>query len=87
MRKSEYRSTKSEATDRRCRAAALRSRASRQCVPKLELGNEGGFAIRMLSIVIPVLNEEDSLLELYRQIDGACSSNGVDAEVVFVDDG
>jgi glycosyltransferase involved in cell wall biosynthesis len=41
----------------------------------------------MLSIVIPVLNEQDSLLELYRQIDAACSSNGVDAEVVFVDDG
>lgn len=41
----------------------------------------------MLSIVIPVLNEQDSLLELHRQIDAACSSNAIDAEVVFVDDG
>lgn len=41
----------------------------------------------MLSIVIPVLNEEDSLLELHRQIDAACSENGIDAEIVFVDDG
>ncbi|MBL8850401.1 MAG: glycosyltransferase family 2 protein [Planctomycetaceae bacterium] len=41
----------------------------------------------MLSIVIPVLNEEDSLLELYRQIDRSCSANGIDAEIVFVDDG
>jgi len=41
----------------------------------------------MLSIVIPVLNEQDSLLELHRQIDAACLSNAIDAEVVFVDDG
>src|SRR4029078_7096345 len=42
---------------------------------------------RMLSIVIPVLNEADSLLELYRQIDAACSTSGIDAEVIFGDDG
>ena len=41
----------------------------------------------MLSIVIPVLNESDSLLELHGQIDAACAANGIDAEVVFVDDG
>jgi glycosyltransferase involved in cell wall biosynthesis len=41
----------------------------------------------MLSIVIPVLNEADSLLELHGQIDSACSANGIDAEIVFVDDG
>lgn len=41
----------------------------------------------MLSIVVPVLNEEESLLELYRQIDAACSENSIDFEVVFIDDG
>ncbi|MFO1094881.1 MAG: glycosyltransferase family 2 protein [Planctomycetaceae bacterium] len=41
----------------------------------------------MLSIVIPVLNEADSLLELHRQIDAACSAQAIDAEVIFVDDG
>jgi glycosyltransferase involved in cell wall biosynthesis len=41
----------------------------------------------MLSIVIPVLNEEGSLLELYRQIDASCSASAIDVEVVFVDDG
>lgn len=41
----------------------------------------------VLSIIIPVLNEADSLLELHRQIDAACSSGGIDAELIFVDDG
>jgi glycosyltransferase involved in cell wall biosynthesis len=45
------------------------------------------LVLPVLSIVIPVLNEADSLLELYRQIDGACSSNAIDAELIFVDDG
>jgi len=41
----------------------------------------------MLSIVIPVFNEEESLVELHRQIDEACSSNEIDFEIIFVDDG
>lgn len=41
----------------------------------------------MLSIVVPVLNEEESLLELYRQINTTCSDNSIDFEIIFVDDG
>lgn len=41
----------------------------------------------MLSIVIPVFNEHESLLELHRQIDAACAAGGIDAELLFVDDG
>jgi glycosyltransferase involved in cell wall biosynthesis len=41
----------------------------------------------MLSIVIPVFNEHESLLELHRQIDAACTAGEIDAELLFVDDG
>lgn len=41
----------------------------------------------MLSIVIPVLNEEESLLELHRQINESCQSSKIDFEIIFVDDG
>lgn len=41
----------------------------------------------MLSIIIPVLNECESLRELYRQIEASLSANEIDAEMLFVDDG
>ncbi len=41
----------------------------------------------MLSIVIPVLNEADSLRELHTQVDAACREHGIDTELIFVDDG
>lgn len=41
----------------------------------------------MLSIVIPVLNEEESLRELHRQIVDVCQSNAINVELIFVDDG
>ena len=41
----------------------------------------------MLSIVIPVFNECESLLELYRQIHVACQQAGLERELIFVDDG
>ncbi|WP_417849709.1 glycosyltransferase family 2 protein [Thalassoglobus sp.] len=41
----------------------------------------------MLSIVIPVLNEEESLRELHRQIIDVCQSNAINVEVIFIDDG
>lgn len=41
----------------------------------------------MLSIIIPALNEADSLHELVRQIDQGCANCGHDYEVIFVDDG
>ena len=41
----------------------------------------------MLSIVVPVFNEEESLEELHRQISAACETQTLDVELVFVDDG
>ena len=41
----------------------------------------------MLSIVIPVLNEAQSLRELHAEIDQVCSTGKLDAEIIFVDDG
>ncbi len=41
----------------------------------------------MISVVIPVYNEADSLRDLHREIDEVASANQLDVEVVFVDDG
>lgn len=41
----------------------------------------------MLSIVVPVFNEEESLAELHRQVRETTSSNGIETEIIFVDDG
>lgn len=40
-----------------------------------------------LSIIIPLLNEEESLEELFSRIDHVCSSHQLSYEVWFVDDG
>jgi glycosyltransferase involved in cell wall biosynthesis len=41
----------------------------------------------MISVVIPVFNERDSLPVLYAEIAGVARSAGLDLEIVFVDDG
>jgi dolichol-phosphate mannosyltransferase len=41
----------------------------------------------MLSIVIPVYNEVDSLDELHEQLSAVAAENGYDLDIVFVDDG
>ena len=42
----------------------------------------------MISIVVPLLNEQDSLVELVERIDASIQSNQLGAyEVLFVDDG
>lgn len=41
----------------------------------------------MLSIIIPVYNEEESLKALHTEIVQACTANQVEFEVLFVDDG
>lgn len=41
----------------------------------------------MISIVIPVLNEEQNLAPLHREIDEVLRSAGLQAEVIIVDDG
>ncbi|HSJ57307.1 MAG TPA: glycosyltransferase family 2 protein [Anaerolineae bacterium] len=40
-----------------------------------------------LSVVVPVLNEEESLPHLHRQLDDALSASGYDYEIIIVDDG
>lgn len=40
-----------------------------------------------LSIIVPVFNEEESLLELARQIIDACDTSEISFEVIFIDDG
>jgi glycosyltransferase involved in cell wall biosynthesis len=42
---------------------------------------------RLLSIVVPLLNEEATLEQLYRELEAALAPTGLDWEVVFVDDG
>jgi glycosyltransferase involved in cell wall biosynthesis len=41
----------------------------------------------MLSIIVPVYDEQDSLETLHRQIVDACASLGEEFEIIFVDDG
>jgi dolichol-phosphate mannosyltransferase len=41
----------------------------------------------MLSLVFPIYNEEDNILELHRRLHELLTSSNLDAEVVFVDDG
>lgn len=40
-----------------------------------------------ISIVIPLLNEEESLNELYRWITTVMQANGFAYELIFIDDG
>jgi glycosyltransferase involved in cell wall biosynthesis len=40
-----------------------------------------------LSVVVPLFNEEDSLLHLHRQIREACDPLGLPYEILYVDDG
>lgn len=44
-------------------------------------------AIRKISVVIPVYNEEESLPGLIQRTDTACSELGLDYEILLVDDG
>jgi glycosyltransferase involved in cell wall biosynthesis len=45
------------------------------------------YPARVLSIVVPLFNEERSLEALYREISAALESEGQEFEVIFVDDG
>jgi glycosyltransferase involved in cell wall biosynthesis len=47
----------------------------------------GAASARKLSVVVPLLNEEATLEALYRELDTALASSGLEWEVVFVDDG
>jgi polyisoprenyl-phosphate glycosyltransferase len=41
----------------------------------------------LLSIVIPLLNEQDNLVELHERLAAACDRIGCNREIIFVDDG
>ena len=41
----------------------------------------------MLSVIIPVLDEAESLAQLHRELDRVASDEGYDLQMVFVDDG
>ncbi|MDA0834695.1 MAG: glycosyltransferase family 2 protein [Planctomycetota bacterium] len=41
----------------------------------------------LLSIVVPVLNESESLSELYSEIEKACAGHEINYELIFIDDG
>src|SRR4051812_32158361 len=41
----------------------------------------------MLSLVIPVFNEAESLPQLYSELAGVAGAEGYDLEIIFVDDG
>jgi glycosyltransferase involved in cell wall biosynthesis len=47
----------------------------------------GEATLRKLSVVVPLLNEEATLEALYRELETALTSAGLEWEVVFVDDG
>jgi len=40
-----------------------------------------------LSVIVPLFNEEESLLELCREIIDTCDKNDISFEVIFIDDG
>jgi glycosyltransferase involved in cell wall biosynthesis len=46
-----------------------------------------GSKRRLLSVVVPLLNEEPTLEQLYRELETALAAADLDWEVVFVDDG
>jgi dolichol-phosphate mannosyltransferase len=48
---------------------------------------DSGAKPRLLSVVVPLLNEEATLEQLYSELDTALAAADLDWEVVFVDDG
>jgi glycosyltransferase involved in cell wall biosynthesis len=57
---------------------------------ELEGADEGATrrsARRLVSVVVPLLNEQATLADLYRELESALSAADLDWEVVFVDDG
>jgi polyisoprenyl-phosphate glycosyltransferase len=43
--------------------------------------------LKRLSIVIPLLNEEQSITELYERLRNVCKNLSADVEIIFIDDG
>lgn len=52
-----------------------------------EKKNESRFSFRKVSLVIPLLNEEESLMPLYNEIKKIVDKLKINYEIVFIDDG
>lgn len=52
-----------------------------------EKKNESRFSFRKVSLVIPLLNEEESLMPLYNEIKKIIDKLKINYEIVFIDDG
>lgn len=50
-------------------------------------GDRAPDGARRLSVVVPLLNEEETLAELHRQLLTVAEAEGYDPQIVFVDDG
>ncbi len=48
---------------------------------------DGSNAQPVMSIILPTLNEQDNVQPLIEEIEQKVHGQGVDAEVIFVDDG
>ena len=59
----------------------------RSLSPELARSGSPDFATPGLSLVIPVCDEEESLVVLHREIDAALGSRAGGLEIIFVDDG
>ncbi|RZJ94478.1 MAG: glycosyltransferase, partial [Hymenobacter sp.] len=55
-------------------------------MPNLNLSKTGSFPLE-ISIVIPLLNEAESLPELTRWIQRVLTTRGLSYEVILIDDG
>ena len=51
------------------------------------MSEQGADSWVSLSVVIPLFNEAESLLELYSTLDAAVAFNAGSSELIFVDDG
>jgi len=60
--------------------------AGERCFPGLPPlpASTGSF---MISVVIPALNESQSLEQLYRELDAVAKGRGYDLQIIFIDDG
>ena len=47
----------------------------------------GKFTVKNFSVVVPVFNEEDILLQSAAQIYDICKRKGLDFELIFVENG
>ncbi len=75
------------AQSRRCRRRPAGARRLRRRDPRPRSFHEHRRLAIMLSTVIPVYNERESLAILHRELDEVAQANGYELDIVLVDDG